>query len=53
MNITANFMSSEFVRKMKILLQKKSNVYIVTDINEKSLKYNKEQINQEMKEIRL
>ena len=31
----------------------KSNVYIVTDIDEKSLRYNKEIINQEMKEIRL
>ena len=48
-----NFMSSEFVRKAKILLQKKDNVYAVTDIDEKSFKYNKKQIDQEMKEIRL
>ena len=46
-------MLSEFVRKMKILLQKKDNVYAVTDIDKKSLEYNKEQINQEIKEIRL
>ena len=31
----------------------KSNVYIVIDIDEKSLKYNKEIINQEIKETRL
>ena len=48
-----NFMLSEFIRKMNILLQKKDNVYAVTDIDKKSLKYNKEQIDQEMKETRL
>ena len=48
-----NFLLSEFVKKVKILLQKKSNAYAVTDIDEKSLEYNKETVNQEMKEIRL
>ena len=38
---------------MKILLYKKDNVYIIIDIDEKFFKYNKEQIDQEMKEIRL
>ena len=46
-------MLSKFARKIKILLQKKDNVYVVIDIDEKFLEYNKEQINQEMKEIRL
>ena len=31
----------------------KSNIYTVTDIDEKSLEYNKETINQETEEIRL
>ena len=53
MNVTANFLSSEFTKKVKILLQKKSNVYAVTDIDEKSFKYNKEMIDQETEEIRL
>ena len=48
-----NFILSEFIRKIKISLQKKDNVYAVTDIDEKLLEYNKEQIDQEMKEIRL
>ena len=48
-----NFMSSSFARKANILLQRKSDVYTVTDIDEKSLKYNKEMINQETEEIRL
>ena len=51
MSVTANFLLLEFMKKVKILLQKKSNVYAVTDIDEKSLEYNKEMINQEMKEI--
>ena len=53
MSVTANFLSSEFIKKVKILLQKKSNVYAVTDIDKKSFEYNKEIVNQEMKEIRL
>ena len=44
---------SEFTKKIKISLQKKSNVYTVTDIDEKPLRYNKEKINQETEEIRL
>ena len=51
MSVTANFLSSEFVKKVKILLQKKSDVYAVTDIDEKLLEYNKEMINQKIKEI--
>ena len=46
-----NFLSSEFVRKVKILLQEKSDIYIVTDIDEKLLEYNKEVINCEIEEI--
>ena len=46
-----NFLSSEFVRKVRILLQEKSDVYIVTDIDEKSLKYNKDVINYKIEEI--
>ena len=53
MSVIVNFLLSEFAKKVKILLQKKSNVYAVTDIDEKSLEYNKEMIDQEMKEIRL
>ena len=53
MNVTANFLLLEFAKKVKILLQKKSDVYAVIDIDEKSFKYNKEMINQEIKEIRL
>ena len=52
-DVMMNFLLSEFVKKMKISLQKKSNVYAVTDIDEKLLEYNKEMIDQEMKEIRL
>ena len=46
-------MSSSFVKKVNILLQRKSNVYAVTDIDEKSFEYNKEIVDQEIKEIRL
>ena len=53
MSIITNFLSSDFVRKVKILLQKKSDVYTVIDIDEKSFEYNKEIIDQEMKETRL
>ena len=53
MSVIINFLLSEFVKKVKILLQKKSDIYTVTDIDEKSFKYNKEIINQKMKEIRL
>ena len=48
-----NFILSSFIKKANISLQRKSNVYAVTDIDEKSLKYNKEIINQEIEEIRL
>ena len=48
-----NFLSPEFAKKVKILLQKKSDVYAVTDIDEKSLEYNKEIVDQETEEIRL
>ena len=53
MSIMTNFLSSEFIRKVKISLQTKSDIYAVTDIDKKLLKYNKEMINQEIKEIRL
>ena len=48
-----NFLLLEFIKKVKILLQRKSDVYAVTDIDDKSLEYNKENINQETEEIRL
>ena len=48
-----NFLSLEFAKKVKILLQKKSDVYVVIDIDKKLLDYNKEMIDQEIKEIRL
>ena len=53
MSATVNFLSSEFIKKVKILLQKKSNIYAVINIDEKSLEYNKEIVDQEMKETRL
>ena len=53
MNVITNFLSLEFIKKAKILLQKKSNVYAVTDIDEKLLEYNKETVDQETEEIRL
>ena len=46
-------MSLTFAKKVKISLQKKSNVYEVTVINNELLLYNKEMIDHEMKEIRL
>ena len=52
-DVMTNFLSSEFTKKTKISLQKKSNVYTVTDIDEKSLEYNKEMIDWETEEIRL
>ena len=53
MSIIINFLLSEFIKKAKILFQKKRDVYAVTDIDEKSLEYNKEIINQKIEEIRL
>ena len=53
MSVMVNFLSSEFVKKAKISLQKKSDVYTVTDIDEKSLEYNEEKINHKTEEIRL
>ena len=53
MSVIINFLSPEFAKKVKILLQKKSNIYAVTDIDEKSLRYNKETVDQETEEIRL
>ena len=45
-----NFLMSEFIRKARISLQEKSDVYVVRDIDEKLLEYNKDTINWEMKE---
>ena len=53
MSIMTNFLLSEFVKKVKILLQKKSDIYAVTDIDEKLLKYNNRIINYKIEEIRL
>ena len=52
-SIIINFASSEFVKRVNISLQKKSNIYQVIDIDEKFLEYNKEIIDQKMKETRL
>ena len=46
-----NFLLSEFIRKTRILLQKKSDVYAVTNIDKKSLKYNQDMINHKIEEI--
>ena len=48
-----DFMSSIFTKKIKIPIQKKSDVYEVTIIDNKLLSYNKEMIDYEIKEIRL
>ena len=48
-----NFLSSEFTKKAKILLQRKNNIYAVTDIDKKSFEYNKETVDQEIEEIKL
>ena len=53
MSVMVNFLSPEFARKTKILLQKKSNAYAVTDIDEKFLRYNEEKIDHKTEEIRL
>ena len=42
-----------FTKKVKILLQTKSDVYKLTAVNNKLLLYNKEIVNHERKEIRL
>ena len=52
-SVTADFILLEFIKKVNILLQKKSDIYQVTDIDKKLFKYNKEIINQEIEEIRL
>ena len=48
-----NFLLPEFAKKTKILLQKKSNAYAVTDIDEKPLEYNGEKVDHETEETRL
>ena len=48
-----DFLSSIFIKKVKILLQKKSNTYKVTAVNNKLLLYNNEIIDYKIKEIRL
>ena len=48
-----NFMSSMFVKKVKISLQKKSDVYKVTVIDDKLLLYNNKMIDHKIEEIRL
>ena len=53
MSIIVNFLSLEFIKKAKILLQKKSDIYAVTDINEKLLEYNKEIVDYKTEEIKL
>ena len=50
---TVNFLSPEFAKKAKILLQRKSDAYAVTDIDEKPLEYNEGKVDHEMEETRL
>ena len=52
-DVMTNFLSPEFMKKAKISLQKKSNAYAVTDIDEKPLEYNKETVDQETEETQL
>ena len=51
--VIINFILSSFIKKANILLQIKSDVYIITDIDKKLFKYNKKMINYKIKEIRL
>ena len=46
-------MSLEFARKKNISLRKKNEIYTVIAVDEKSLKYNKEKIDQQTEETRL
>ena len=46
-------MSLVFAKKVKIPLQKKSDVYKITFINNKLLSYNKEMINYKTEDIKL
>ena len=48
-----DFMSLTFIKKVKILLQKKSDVYKVTAVDNKLLSYNNKMIDHETEEIRL
>ena len=48
-----DFMSLTFTKKVKLPLQKKSNVYKVTAVDNKLLFYNKEIIDHKIEEIRL
>ena len=48
-----DFMLPVFAKKVKILLQKKRDAYIVTVIDNKLLSYNNKMIDHEIKEIRL
>ena len=42
-----------FTKKVKITLEKKSDVYKVTAVDDKLLSYNKEMIDHKIEEIRL
>ena len=48
-----DFISLMFAKKVKISLQKKSDIYKVTIIDNKLLLYNKEMIDHKMKETKL
>ena len=50
---TANFLSPEFAKKAKIPLQRKSDAYAVTDIDEKPLGYNEGKVDHKTEETRL
>ena len=43
----------KFIRKVNILLKRKSKVYLIVDINKKLLIFNNSIINQKTEEIRL
>ena len=48
-----DFMSLTCIKKIKLPLQEKSDVYKVTTVDNKLLFYNKEIINHKIEEIRL
>ena len=48
-----NIMLLKFVKKVNILLKKRSKVYLIMNINKKLLLFNNNMIDQETEEIRL
>ena len=52
-DVIRDFMSPAFVKRARISLQKKSDIYKVTSVNNKLLSYNNKMINHKTEEIRL